>query len=152
MAGVTLYFLVGFLLMGFLFKLVLANFQIKFYFLTKALVSALIIGKVIVVLRKTPLHNPFPLARGYVCILYRSFFFTVGIYLAIIIERSIKSYLKVEDWEMAISNTLARASMDRIIALTVCAFLLVLVHNVFEEIREKIGHEKIMEVLLGKRS
>ena len=89
---VTLFFFVGFGLVLMLVKLILAQYSIPFSVLSRAMIAALIVGKVVLVLEKVRLEGRFPRAPGWVLVAIKTAFYGSGAVVAAFIERLIETW------------------------------------------------------------
>jgi hypothetical protein len=89
---VTLFFLSGFLLILGLFDLMLEDYGIHFTAWVKAVVAALILAKVVLILRGRAFMQAFPNSYGIVRVLYKTGIYMVGVFVILTLERVVEAH------------------------------------------------------------
>jgi hypothetical protein len=148
--SVTLFFFIGFLFITTIFKLLLEDYQIKFYALSKALLGALIIGKVVIISNKWSGLHMFKKHPGYINILYKTLVYIIGVFTVLAIERIIDSYKEMGTISLAVKNALETRTVHHVLAITLLITFFFLIYNSMEQIISRTGKQKLLSIFLDK--
>ena len=92
MLAISTFFFVGFLLILAVFKLLLADHDVKIAVIGKAAFAALILGKVVLLLRNRAFMQAFSGSPGIVRVYYRTAVYLVGVFVVLLAERTFHHY------------------------------------------------------------
>jgi len=139
--GVTLFFFAGFLVILLVFELMLARHDIRFNAAAKALFGALVLSKVVVVLRKRKFMQ-FAGSRGAVRAFFRSAIAMVGVWLVLLIENVIHAWGDTGGFFAAVAHVAKTGSGNRMLAIPLLVGLLLMAYNCWAEFVQSVGREK----------
>ncbi len=149
---ISLYFLFCFSIVLLLKKLFLASYGIEFYGLSKAIVGALILGKVVLILDKTSLGNRFQNNPIYIDVIYRSLVYASIVFLVLLAEQTFHLYQESGSFKSAIIERYGSRDLNYFIATNLCVFLSFIVYNVFTAIDRHLGKGKLKKLFLSSKS
>ena len=150
----TLFFLVGFHLIVFTKRLILAEHMIQFTGAFIATMAALVVGKVVLVADKLPFLRRFdhaPLARP---ILFKTVVYTVLVFVVRLLE-SLVHYM-VDGGAIGggafLEHWLAQFNWNQFIATQVWIFVLFLVYVTASELNDLVGDGELFKIFFTRRS
>ncbi len=147
----TLYFLCCFLLLMLLKKLLLAQYDIAFYGLSAAFFSALVVGKVVVVLDKTGAGTRFEARHApYVNVLYKTIVYSLAVLLVVAAEKVFHAYGETHDLAAAVAEVWHGRDRNRIMATVLCIGLAFTAYNLFSAVNRHLAGGKLAHWLLGR--
>ncbi len=149
---VTIYFLACFLLFLSLKKLVLAEYQLEITILGTAVISALVVAKVVVLLGKTSFGNTFESQRLALHVLWRTLLYTTAVFLVTLAERLFDLYREEGTLGAAMSKLWAGEKMDHFLAMNITIGLSLLVYNVYGEIDRHFGEGSLRRLFFSRRA
>lgn len=152
MGSVTLYFFFCFAVILMLKKLFLASYQIEFFALSSAVLGALVIGKVVVVLDNTSIGNRFRSGPLYIDVAYRSFIYTVAVFIVMVIERSFHAYSESGNLISAVIETFEGRDVAQFWATTLCVFLTFIGYEVVAAISRYMGEGELAMLFFSTNS
>ena len=147
---VTGYFFVCFLLILTLKKLLLAQYRIEFYALHTAIISALIVAKVVVILGKTPLGGLFDSKSFVFRVLWRTSIYTLIVFLITLLEHLIEFYQEKGSLALACVELWEKSNFAHFIALNMCVGLSLLLYNTYEEVDKYFGAGTLRKIIWSK--
>jgi hypothetical protein len=150
----TIFFFVGFNLILFTKRLILAEYLIQFAGFFIATVSALVVGKVVLIANALPFLRRFdgkPLAAP---ILFKTVVYTFFVLVARLIEAFIHYLIEggVVGHGGFIEHVVDSFSWDRFIAVQMWIFVLFLVYVTASEITALFGEGELFNILFRRRS
>jgi hypothetical protein len=134
-----LYFLIGFLLLLVLVKLVLAEFSIEVVALSNAIVGALLAAKTVLVLDATPLARSLERYRRIVAVAVKTSLYGVAGLLLGYLERLLDALHKVHGFGAAFDYVLAHANHYRLLAWALGISIVFAHYFSFFEISRRMG-------------
>src|SRR5204863_6896706 len=137
---VTLYFLGCFVLAVALMKLVLAQHQVEFRGLTEAVITALVLAKVVVVMGKTRAGTRFD-ARVPVAIAsaYKSLLYFGATFLVLFAEKLFHAYREHDTLGTAVVAVWATRSRDVILIKSLCIGLALVGYHLYAGVDRRLG-------------
>lgn len=148
---VILYFFVAFLLIFTLKMLYLAEHAIGFPAVAKALVGALLVGKVVVVLEKTAFGSRFRHHSVAVDVAYRSSLYTAAIMVVLSGERIYEGYGEAGHLVGAWSYALETADLMRFFGNLLGVYLAFVGYNLLSALATFMGRERLILFLFSRR-
>jgi hypothetical protein len=149
---VSLYFLVCFGIILTLKKLFLADYQIEFYALSVTVISALIAGKVVVILDKTPIGTRFdtnhPLA---VAVVYKTMLYSVAAFAVLFGENLFHAYRATGRLGEAIGSVWAHRDGDALFAKMICVALAFVGYHFYAAIDGRLGEGTLRRMVWSRR-
>jgi hypothetical protein len=148
----TLYFFVGFNLILFTKRLFLAEYMIEFSGFMLAAVSALIVGKVVLVADMMPLLRRLdskPLAYP---ILFKTVVYTALVFIARLLEDFIRFLLASGTIDGFAHHLITDFSWDQFAATQIWVFVLFLVYVTAAELSALFEHGELLKLFFKRRS
>lgn len=150
-AGVTLYFLCGFGFILLLLKLLLLERGVELAALPKALVGALVAGKVVVVLEHVPLLHWCRHCSGYVNVLFRTTVHYAGTLLVVALERLFEGWRETGTLDSAVAHALESTNLSHALAVSFCVGALFLGYNAYRQVQDVLGKEALRVAFMGRQ-
>ena len=147
----TLYFLFCFGLILLLKKLFLAAYDVEFYALSKAVVGALIVGKVVVVLDHTKAGDRFQHHLGYLNVIYKSAIYTFVVLLVGLCERLFHAFHDTGDFQHALREVYMGRDLNHFLASIICIGISFVIYNVFSGINRHMGDGKLLNIFFSNK-
>jgi hypothetical protein len=149
----TLFFLVGFHLIGFTKQLILAEYDIHFTGFMIATVAALVVGKVVLVADKMPFLRRFDRAPLIQPILFKTAVYCLFVFAARLIEAFVRFWLVEGNPPGAFFEELRSAfSWHRFVAVQLWIFVLFLIYVTASEFNTLFGHGELRRILFTRRA
>jgi hypothetical protein len=149
---VTLFFLSGFLLILGLFELLLKDYGIHFNAWVKAVVAALVLAKVVLILRGRPFMQAFPNSYGIVRVLYKTAIYLVGVFVILTLEKVVEAYGDAGGFLAALKYIAETRKIYHVMAVTLLVGVLLAAFNCWEELLREVGRERVVEAFLRKKN
>jgi len=149
---VTAYFLVCFGIILTLKKLFLADYQIAFYALSVTVISALIAGKVVVILGKTRVGTRFDISQPLgVAVVYKTLLYTVAAFVALFGESLFHAYRETGRIGEAIVSVWAHRDAHALFAKLICVALAFMGYHFYAAIDDRLGEGTLRRMLASRR-
>jgi len=139
LTGLFFFFLISFGYILLVMKLLLKEYSIDAYILTKAIVGALIAAKSVAIMDVTPLFNRFDHLPCYINILYKTSLYTAAVLILGGIEHLFHASREAKGIGPAISSFLNSEHFYHMLATTLCIAVVFLLHNIFRELDTYLG-------------
>ena len=149
---VTLFFLSGFLLILGLFELMLEDYGIHFNAWVKAVVAALVLAKVVLILRGRAFMQAFPNYYGIVRVLYKTIIYLVGVFVVITFERVVEAYGDAGGFLTALKHVAETRKIYHVMAVTLLVGVLLAAFNCWEELLREVGRERLVDAFFRKKN
>lgn len=149
---VTLFFLSGFLLILGLFELMLEDYGIHFNAWVKAVVAALVLAKVVLILRGRAFMQAFPNSYGIVRVLYKTIIYLVGVFVILTLEKVVEAYGDAGGFLTALKHVVVTRKIYHIMAVTLLVGVLLAAFNCWEELLREVGRERVVNAFLRKKN
>jgi uncharacterized protein (DUF58 family) len=149
---VTLFFLSGFLLILGLFELMLEDYGIHFNAWIKAVVAALVLVKVVLILRDRAFMQAFPNYYGIVRVLYKTIIYLVGVFVVITFERVVEAYGDAGGFLTALKHVAETRKIYHVMAVTLLVGVLLAAFNCWEELLREVGRERLVDAFFRKKN
>jgi hypothetical protein len=143
---VFLFFLVGFLLLILLVKLVLVQFSVEVMVVSNAVIGALFAAKAALVLDETPLAQSLEHYRRIVAVATKTLFYGATTLLLGYLERFLEALRKVHSPGAAIAYVIAHANHYRVLAWVLGITLVFALYFAFFEINERMGQGELQRL------
>ena len=150
----TIFFFVGFNLILFTKRLILADYLIQFGGFFVATTAALIVGKVVLVADKMPLLRRFDYAPLAYPVLFKTIVYTLLVFVARLIEAFIHYLIEggVVGGGRFVEHVLGNFSWSRFIATQLWVFVLFLVYVTASEFNALVGDGELFKIFFTRRS
>lgn len=148
----TLFFFLGFLIILLILKLLLLNYDIKLYVISKALLGAIITAKVLFILKNRSYLLKFKHHPGYVNILFKTFVYDIFLLLILFIEKVIEALREKQPIDNLFHHLYETRETHHILAITLIVSLLFIIYNTLEEIDRNIGEKNLYNILFEKKT
>ena len=149
---VTLFFLSGFLLILGLFALMLQDYDIHFNACAKALFGALVLAKVVLILRGRAFMQVFSNQYGVVRVLYKTMIYLAGVFVILTLERVVEAYEDVGGFLAALKHVVETPKIHHIMAVTLLVGILITAYNCWEELLREVGRERVVDAFFRKKN
>jgi hypothetical protein len=136
---VFVFFLIGFLLLFVLIKLVLARFSIEVSAASNAIVGALFAAKAAMLLNETPLARSLGNYRRIVAVAVKTFIYGLAVLLLGYLERILEALHKVHSFGGAIEYVASHANHDIRLAWALGISIIFALYFAFFEINQRLG-------------
>jgi hypothetical protein len=150
----TIFFFIGFNLILFTKRLILADYLIQFSGFFVATASALVVGKVVLVADKLPFLRRFDYAPLAQPILFKTVSYTLLVLVARLLERFVR-YL-IEGGTVGggafLNHVLGTFSWHQFVATQMWIFVLFLIYVTAHEIGDLIGDGELFKIFFTRRS
>jgi hypothetical protein len=150
MAPTVLFFFIAFMLMGVLFKLFVARYQIEFSAFAKAAIAALVVGKVILLVDWAESGRSSSSHRRIVAILFKTFTYAFAVIVFGVGEKIIEAARKAHSVSEGIDNLIANANMDRFMGLVLLISMVVFMYLLMQEIENAMGKGALYRLLFER--
>jgi len=148
---VTLYFLACFLLLLSLKKLVLEGYDIELTILGTAVVSALVVAKVVVLLGKTSFGSVFASQPIALHVVWRTLLYTAAVFAVTVAERLFDLHREEGGLAAALAKLWAGRDASHFLAMNIGVGLSLLVYNAFGEIDRHLGAGSLRRLFFSPR-
>ncbi len=149
---ITLFFLSGFLLIFVLLELMLEDYDILFNAFAKAVVSALVLAKVVLVLRGRAFMQIFPNHYGIVRVLYKTMIYLAGVFVILTLERVVEAYGEAGGFLAALKHVAETRKVHHVMGVTLLVGFLLAAFNCWEELLQKVGRDRVVAAFLRKKN
>ena len=149
---VTLFFLSGFLLILGLFELMLENYGIHFNAWVKAVVAALVLAKVVLILRGRAFMQAFPNYYGVVRVLYKTAIYLVGVFVILTLEKVVEAYGDAGGVLAALKHIAETRKLYHVMAVTLLVGVLLAAFNCWEELLREVGRNRLVDAFFRKKN
>lgn len=147
MAPTVLFFFVAFMLMGLMFKLFVARYQIEFSAFAKAAIAALVVGKVILLVNWAESGRNFNSHRRIVAILLKTLIYAFAVIVIGVGEKIVEAARKAHSFSEGIDTLIANANMDRFMGLVLLISMVVFAYLLMQEIESAMGEGALYRLL-----
>lgn len=147
---VMLYFFFAFMVINTLKMLYLAEHAIDFPGVAKAVVGALLVGKVVVVLDKTSFGDRFRRHAVVFDVLYRTLLYTGAIMIVLGLERVFHGYREAGNLAGAWAYALETADLMRFFGNLLGVFMAFVGYNLLAALSEYIGRDRLLRFVFTR--
>ncbi|MDR4495433.1 MAG: hypothetical protein AB7P17_10075 [Nitrospirales bacterium] len=147
---VTLYFFFCFGIILILKKLMLASYEIEFYALSSAVVSALIVGKVVVVLDTTRAGTKLDASHSLgVAALYKTMVYSGFTFLVLSAEKIFHAYRESHTMGEAIMNVWTHHDRNIMLAKVICIGVAFMGYHLYRGIDRRLGKGTLKRIIFN---
>jgi len=150
----TIFFFIGFNVILFTKRLILADYLIQFTGFFVATIAALVVGKVVLVADKLPLLRRFDYAPLAQPILFKSVIYTLFVLVARLLEAFVHFLVEggVVGGGRFVAQVLGSFSWNHFIATQMWIFVLFVVYVTASELNDLVGDGELFKVFFTRRS
>ena len=148
MAFATLYFGVWIAAMVLVKQLVLAEYDIAFWGMSRALVGTLVLSKVVLVLEHVPLGAWVQARPAWVDVVLRTALYTVGVAAVLFLERAIEGRHEHGGFLPSIAEEFRQTDSHHVLANLICVSGALFGFNVLSVIRRHLGEGGLLHLLM----
>ena len=146
---IMLYFVLWFAFMITLKTLLLKQYDIEFSGLSMVIVGALIVGKVILIVDHIPFGSWIEKQPAIVDILFRTFIYSVGIIIILILEKAFEVRHEYAGFFESIPQIFNRTDVNHIYANSITVIGALLVYNLFTLFGKYFGKGGLIKILFS---
>ena len=151
-AKTALYFFIVFGLMMVMKKLYLKDYDIQFSGLSQALIGALIMAKVIVLMKNIPLGHWVAGQPKIVDVMLRTLLYVVGVFIVVILEKVFEKRHVVTGFYNQLSYVFNNRDIYHVWASTMGIALAIFTYNAFSVVQQKLGKGNLARLFLSSPS
>jgi hypothetical protein len=148
----TLFFFMSFAYIIAIVDLLLEDYSIDGYSLSKALIGALIAAKTVAILDMVLKSDRWRHSPRYVGLLIRTFLYTLFALFIFLLEGLFEAYRKTRAFPAAITEFLQTETFHHLLAVTLCVAIVFFIHNLWQEIDSHLGRGSLWKILLAHPS
>ncbi len=149
---VTAYFLACFLFFLTLKKLLLSEYEIKTMVFHTAIISALIVAKVVVLLDNSAFGERFRSGRLATHVFWRSISYTLVVFVVTLAEQLFELSREDAPFSASVSQFFTSKSLHHFLAMNLCVGLSFLAYNGFSEIDRLLGEGGLRKTFFSRPS
>lgn len=150
MAPIVLFFFIAFMLIGLMFKLFVAQYEIEFSAFAKAAIAALILAKVVALLDWAESGYRFDGHRRIVVVACKTFFYALVVIVLGIGEKLFRAYREAGSLGEGVSNLIANANFDRFMGLVLLISVVVFIYLAMQEIEQAMGEGALLRLFFKR--
>lgn len=144
----TLYFGCWIAILITLKQLVLEEYQIEFSGMSKALIGALILAKVVLVLEHVSLGARIRAAPAWVDILLRTLLYSFGVFVVLLLEHGFEGRHEYGSFAASLEALFQHEDLPHILATCIVLFGALLGYNFLSALRAHLGEGGLRQILL----
>jgi len=149
LVNTTLYFVIWLGMLILIKKLVLAEYRVEFYGLSKALIGALILAKVVLILEHVPLGALTRNRPALVSVILRTALYTAGVFAVLILEKGFEGRHEYGGFGPSLASVFQNANVYHVWANTICVSGALLVFNIMAVVRRNLGEDGLRRMFLS---
>ena len=130
-------------------QLVLAEYQIQFYGLSKVLIGTLILSKVVLVLEHVPLGAWVQARPAWVDIMLRTVLYALGLLIVLLLEKAFEGRHEYGGFGPALNAVFQHPDMPHILVNAIVLTGALLGYNVLSVLRANLGKGGLLRVFLS---
>ena len=143
----TLYFGSWLAVLVLIKQLILAEYQIEFYGLSKAVLGALILAKVVIVLEHVSLGDWVRRQPAWVGVTLRTILYALGVLLVILLEKGIEGRHEYDGFIPALRGLFGQTEIYHVWANVIVISGALLVYNLLAVLRLHLGEGGLLQLL-----
>ncbi len=148
----TLFFAIGFNLIVLTTQLILADYLIHFANFMLVTMSALIVGKAVLVANALPFFRRFDTAPIVQPVLFKTLIYCVVVFLVRFLERLVKYWLAGGTVSGIPEYVANHFSWNRFVAIQIWIFVLFLIYSIGSELNSLFGNGELVKILFTRRT
>lgn len=142
----ALYFLAWFGFLMLIKVLLLHEYKIEFYNYSTAIVGALVVAKTVLILNNVPVSGKATQA-AFLVLLKRTFFFLAGVFIILVLEKTLESMKESGGFINALKNLPSSADRLHILVNTVCILGSLIFYNLWWLLKRHLGDQSFLSIM-----
>jgi len=144
-----LYFLTWFALLVLIKALLLHEYKIHFFSLSTAFIGALVVAKVVLILDNLPLSRKTIKYPAYVHIIFRTIFFSIGVFLMMIIETAFEARHNYNGFIDSLMHVFSHVNIYQVYVNSICVAGALFGFNFLSLLNRYLGKGGIGKILIN---
>lgn len=149
LALTTIYFATWFGMLIILKELILAEYQIEFNRLSMALVGALVVAKVVLVVKHVSLGTWIRKQSALFDVVLRTFLYALGILLVLLLEKAFDARHDHGGFIPSLVQVFHHEDIHHVWVNTICVGGALLVFNLFSVVQRRLGNQELIQLFLS---
>ncbi len=145
----TLYSAVWIGVLMLLKKLLLAEYQIQFHGLSRALVGALVLAKVVLVLEHVPRGAWVRTRPAWVDVILRTALYAFGVFVVLLLEKTFEGRHEYGGLGPSLISVFQHAGADHVLVNTICMSGALLIYNMLFVVQRQIGEGGLIRLFMS---
>jgi hypothetical protein len=133
-------------------KLVLAEYEIKFSGLSKALIGAVVLSKVVIVLEHVPLGAWVRARPAWVDVIVRTALYAFGVFIVLLLEKAFEGRHEYGGFVSSLRALFQHADIYHLYTNVIVISGALLVYNALDVVRSYLGEGGLLRVFLMPRT
>ena len=142
----TLYFLIWFGILMFLKTMILSEYKVQFSGVSKAVVGALILAKVVLVIDRIPLSPWTRKHSAIYFIIFRTLLSNFGVFVVLVLEHAFKARHEYGGFKGALINVFQHSDMYHVWVVITVVSISVFWFNVLFVLRKYLGEHELSQL------
>ncbi len=148
MTVLWLYFVVWIGVFIVLKKLILREYHIEFTGLSAVIIGALILAKVVLILRNVPLGRWTTNRPAWVDVVLRTALYGIGVLIMLLLEKGFEGRHEYGGFAASLKSVFQHADIGHVWANAICITASLLVYNAFSVVSEQLGEGGLRRLFL----
>jgi len=127
-------------------QLILAEYQIDFYGMSKAVIGALILAKVVLVLEHVPLGTWLSTRPAWICVIVRTILYALGVLLVLLLEKGFEGRYEYGGFVPALRELFEQADIYHVWVNAIVISGALLVFNMLTVVRRHLGEGGLLRL------
>lgn len=150
--GLTAFFFgCWFSILIFIKHLLLEGYNIEFYGISKALIGALVVAKVILILELVPLGSWTKKQPAIVDVIFRTLLYIIGVFIILVLEKAFEARHEYDGFSNALKQLFLHRNMAHIWVNVIVIGGALLVFNLLSIIKQHLGEGGVFRVLMSPK-
>lgn len=133
-------------------KLILAEYEIKFYGISKALIGALVLSKVVIVLEHVPLGAWIRARPAWVDVIFRTALYAFGVFIVLLLEKAFEGRHEYGGFVPSLSAVFQHADIYHVYTNVIVISGALLGYNALAVVRSYLGEGGLLRLFLTSRT
>jgi hypothetical protein len=148
LAVVALYFGIWLIILLLIKKLVLAEYQIQFTGISKALIGALVLSKVVMILELVPLGRWVGRQPAWVDVLLRTSLYALGVLLVLLLEKGFEGRHEYGGFGASLTSVFEHADIYHLWLNLLVVSIALFNYNMLSVIKRRLGEGGVWQLLM----
>lgn len=143
----TLYFLVWISFLMLLKYLLLAHYAVGTLDMSKAVIGALVLAKVVLVLEYVPFGKRVRAQAAWVDVVLRTAFYTAGVFVVMVLEKAFESRREADGFMQAVVVLFHDVAIYHLLLSLICVSAALLSYNIISVLHKNLGKGVMLRML-----